>query len=128
MSRFHIVSRGRTYDGMQRCLVRFQVYLENTLTMTQFTEKSTEERNSATLKMDILKCTEGKTAAQFAAMIVIDQTRLSGLKVLFAVSAATPGGRARAIVHLWMGLGQTATTVEHGSSVFQKRVPMQLVE
>ena len=47
---------------MLRCNVRLQFDLENSLTTSQLTKKSADERNAATLMVEILKGTEGKIA------------------------------------------------------------------
>ena len=93
------VGAGRDMSSLcKRALDDFQFDLENARTMSQLTRKSTDERIAATLMIDVLKNTDGKTAAEVAGKSVTDQAGLSGSKVLFAVSAADTAGRARAMV------------------------------
>ena len=112
---------------MQRTLEDFQFDPENALTMSQLTGQSTEERNATTLFLELLKSTEGTTATSKSVMIVTGQARGSGLEVLFAVLAANPTGRGRAIARAdaghtkWCtGLGQSTRAVwyDHRSDVF----------
>ena len=91
----------------------FQFDLENVLTMSQLVGKSAEDRNAASVMLDILAGTKNKTAADVAVEIVTDAQKLSGQKVLYAVLAANIAGRAKVIVREddkeWcMGLGQAA--------------------
>ena len=79
---------------MQRTLENFQFDLEFELTMSELTGKSKEERNEATLMIEILMGTEGKPTAVVAAVGVADQTQPRGLKVFFAVWTANTAGRA----------------------------------
>ena len=58
------------YDGQQRSLEDFQFDLENVLTMSQLVGKSAEERNAASVMLDILAGTKNKTAAEVAVEIV----------------------------------------------------------
>ena len=60
------------HDG---CL---QFDLEKVLTMSQMVEKSTEERNAASVMLDILAGTKNMTAAEVAAEVVTDAPTLSG--------------------------------------------------
>ena len=60
--------------------------------------KSVEERNAASVMLDILAGTKNKTAAEVAAEVVTEAARVSGLEVLYAVLAATSAGRAKVIV------------------------------
>ena len=53
------------------------------LTMSQLAGKSTEERNAASVMLDILASTKNKTAAEVAVEIVTVASRLSGQKVLW---------------------------------------------
>ena len=80
------------YDGQHRSLEDFQFDLENVLTMSQFVEKSAEERNTASVMLDILASTKNKAAAEVAAKMVTDAPRLSGRKEMYAVLAANSAG------------------------------------
>ena len=86
------------YDGQQRSLEDFQFGLENMLAMSQLVGKSAEERNAASVMLDILAGTKNKTAAEVAAEVVTEAPNVSGQKVLYAVLAANNAGRARMIV------------------------------
>ena len=55
-----------------------QLGLENVLTMSQLIEKSTEQRNAASVMLDILAGTKNMTAAEVAAEVVTDAPTLSG--------------------------------------------------
>ena len=79
------------YDGQQRSLEDFQFDLENVLTMSQLVGKSAEERNAASLMLDILASTKNKIAVEVAVEIVTDAPTISGQEVLYAVLAATTG-------------------------------------
>ena len=85
-------------DGQQRSLEDFQFDLENVLTMSQLVGKSAEERNAATVMLDILAGAKNKTAAEVAAEIVTEASTLSGQLVLCAVLAANTAGRSKVIV------------------------------
>ena len=65
------------YDGQQRSLEGFQFDLENVLTVSQLFGKSAEERNAASVMLDILAGTQDKTAAEVAVEIVTDAQMLS---------------------------------------------------
>ena len=88
----------RAYDGQQRNLEDFQFDLEKGLTMSQLFGKSAEERNAASVMLDILAGTKNKTAAEVAVQIVTEAPRTSGQKVLYAVLAANTAGRANVVV------------------------------
>ena len=62
--------------------------------MSQLVGKSAEERNAASVMLDILAGTKNKTAAKVAVEIVKDAPKLSGLKVLYAALATNTAGRA----------------------------------
>ena len=106
----------------------FQFGLDNAVMVAHLTEKSTEERNAATLMIDIVEGTEAKTAAAVASMSVTDQARLGGLKVLCAEFTVNTSGRARAIVRedterngQWsMGLDQALFGTNTGATCFDK--------
>ena len=84
---------------MQRSgLEDFQFDLEKMLTMSQLVGKSAEERNAASVMLDILAGTRNGSAAEVAAEIVTHAAKVSGQKVLYAVLAANTAGRARMIV------------------------------
>ena len=76
------------YDGTQRSLEDFQFDLENMLTMSQLVGKSAEERNAASVMLEILAGTKNRTAAEAAAEVVTDRQRSVDKKVLYAVLAA----------------------------------------
>ena len=76
-----------SYDGQQRSVEDFQFDLEIVLTMSQLVGKSAEERNAASVMLDIL-----------AVEIVTEAPRISGQMVLYAVLAASTAGRAEVIV------------------------------
>ena len=69
-------------DGQQRSLEDFQFDLENVLTISQRVGKSAEERNAASVMLDILAGTKNKTAAEVAGEVVTEAPRISGQKVL----------------------------------------------
>ena len=85
------------YDGQQRSLEDFQFDLENVLTMSQLVGKSAEERNAASVMLDILASTKDKTAAEVAGPVITDPSRLSEQKVLCATVAADTARRAKEI-------------------------------
>ena len=64
------------YDGQQRSLEDFQCDIENVLKVG----KSAEERDAASVILDILARTTSKTAAEVAADVVTDAPSLSGPK------------------------------------------------
>ena len=66
--------------------------------MSQQVGKSAEERNAASVMLDILAGTKNRAAAEVAAEVVAEATKVSGQKVLYAVLAANTAGRARMIV------------------------------
>ena len=70
-----------TCNQLQLNFEDFQFDLENALTISQLIGKSTEEGHAATLIIEILKSTEGKTATEVSVMTVTDQARSSGLEV-----------------------------------------------
>ena len=73
----------------------FQFDLESMLTMSQLVGKSAEERNAASVMLDILVRTKDRTAAEVAAEVVTDTVKVSGQNVLYAVVAANTAVRAR---------------------------------
>ena len=75
-----------SYDGQQRSVEDFQFDLETVLTMSQLVGKSAEERNAASVMLDI-----------FAVEIVTEAPRIKQM-VLYAVIAASTAGRAEVIV------------------------------
>ena len=98
MTSLHNINPDGAYDGQQRSLEDFQFDLENVLTMSQLVGKSAEERNAASVMLDILAGTKNKTAAEVAVEVVTEAPRVSGQKVLYAVLAANTAGRAKVIV------------------------------
>ena len=66
--------------------------------MSRLVGKSAEERNGASVMVDIFAGTKNKTAAEVAVEIVTDAPKLSGQKVLYAVLAADTAGRAKVLV------------------------------
>ena len=98
MTSVYDINPDGAYDGMQRSLEDFQFDLENMLTMSQLVGKSAEERNTASVMLDILAGTKNGTAAEVAAEVVTDPAKVSGQKVLYAVLAANTAGRARMTV------------------------------
>ena len=66
--------------------------------MSQLVGKSAEERNAASVMLDILAGTKNKTAAEVAVEVVTEAQRISGQKVLYAVLAANTAGRVKVIV------------------------------
>ena len=66
--------------------------------MSQLVGKSAEDRNAASVMLDILAGSKKKTAAEVVAEVVTDAAKVSGPKVLYAVLAANTAGRARMIV------------------------------
>ena len=97
MTNLHNINPDGAYDGTQRRLEDFQCDLENMFTMSQLVGKS-EERNAASVMLDILAGTKNRTAAEVAAEVVTDPTKVSGPKVLYAVLAANTARGARMIV------------------------------
>ena len=82
MQLVHVASLHNTnpdgaHDGQQRSIEGFQFDLENVLTVSQLFGKSAEERNAASVMLDILAGTKDKTAAEVAVEIVTDAPMLS---------------------------------------------------
>ena len=98
MTSLHNINPDGAYDGTQRSLEDFQFDLENMLTMSQLVGKSVEERNASSVMLHPLAGTKNKTAAEVAAEVVTDVSKVSGQKVLYAVLAANTAGRARMTV------------------------------
>ena len=98
MTSLYNINPAGAYDGTHRSLEDFQFDLENMLTMSQLVGKSAEERNAASVMLDILAGTKNRTAAEVAAEVVTDAARVSGQKVLYAVLAANTAGRTRITV------------------------------
>ena len=98
MTSLYNINLDGAYDGQQRSLEDFRFDLENVLTMSQLVGMSAEERNAVSVMLDILACTENKTAAEDAVEIVTDAPKNSGQKVLYAVLAANTARRAKVIV------------------------------
>ena len=94
---FTLSERTGERDGQPRSLEDFQFDLENVLTFPQLVGKSAEERNAASVMLEILAITKNKTA-EVATEVVIDASLLSGQRVLYAVLAANTAGRANVIV------------------------------
>ena len=69
------------YNGQQRSHEDSQFDLENVLTMSQLVGKSAEERNAASVRLDILAGTKNKTAAELAVEVVTVAPRICGPKV-----------------------------------------------
>ena len=86
------------YDEQQRSLEDLRFDLGNVLPMSQLVGKSAEERNAASVMLDILANTKNKTAAQVAVEVVTDAAKLTGQKVMYVVLAANSTGRAKVIV------------------------------
>ena len=66
--------------------------------MSRLVGKSAEERNAASVMLDILAGTKSKAAAEVVVEIVTEAPRISGRKLLYAVLAADTAGRAKVIV------------------------------
>ena len=98
MTSVYNINPDGAYDGQQQSLEDFQFDLENMLTTSQLFGKSAEERNVASVMLDILAGTKNKTAAEVAAEVVTEPPKVNGQKVLHAVLAANTAGRARMIV------------------------------
>ena len=98
MTSLYNINPDGAYDGTQRSLEDFQFDLENMLTMSQLFGKSAEERNAASVMLDILAGTKNRSAAEVAAEVATDPAKVSGHKLLYAVLAANTAGRARMIV------------------------------
>ena len=79
MTSLHKIHPDGASDGTQRSLEDVQFDLEKMLTMSQLVEKSAEERNAASVMLDILAGTKNKTAAEVAAEAVTDTAKVSGL-------------------------------------------------
>ena len=94
----HNINLDGACDGQQRSLEGFQFDFEIVLTLSQLVGKSAEERNAASVMLDILASTNEKTAAKVACAAITDPSRLSGQKVLSAVLAANTAGRAEDVV------------------------------
>ena len=98
MTSLYNINPDGAYDGQQRSLEDFQFDLENVLTMSQLAGKSAEERNAASVMLDILARTKNKIAAWVAVEVLTEPPRIIGQTVLYAVSAANTAGRAKVIV------------------------------
>ena len=98
MASLYNVNPDGAYDGQQRSQKDFQFDLENVLTMSQLVGKSAEERNAATLMLDILASTKEKSAAEVEAEVSTDPAKIDGQRVLYAVLAANTAGRGKMIV------------------------------
>ena len=66
MTSLYNINPDGAYDGQQRSLDDFQFDLENVLTMSQLVGKSAEERNAASVMLEILAGTKNKTEAEVA--------------------------------------------------------------
>ena len=88
MTSLYNINPDGAYDGQQRSLEDFQFDLEKVLTMLQLVGKSAEERNAASLMLEILASTKNKTESEVATEVVTEAPRISGQKVLYAVLAA----------------------------------------
>ena len=88
MASLYNINHEGAYDGQKRSLEDLQFDLESVLTMSQQVGKSAEERNAASVLLDILAGTTNKIAAEVAVEIVADAPKLSGQNVLCAVLAA----------------------------------------
>ena len=64
--------------------------------MSQLVGKTAEDRNAASMMLDIFVGSKDKTAAAVAGTAITDTSRLSRQK--YAVLAANTGGRAREIL------------------------------
>ena len=80
-------------DGLED----FQFGLENVFAVSQLVGTSAEERNAASVMLDILTGTMNKTAAEVAVGVVTEAPR-TGQKVPYAVLAANTAGRTKVIV------------------------------
>ena len=68
------------HHGTQRSPEYFQFDLENMPTMSQLVGKSADERNAASVMLEILAGTKNRTAAEAAAEVVTDAAKVSGQK------------------------------------------------
>ena len=91
MAGLHKIIQTIRLMGMLRTLAGFQVDLENTLTMSQLTGKSTNERHAVNLIIEIFRISESQTAAEVWVTAFTDEARNSGLKVSFAKQQAQLG-------------------------------------
>ena len=80
MTSLNNINPDGAYDGTQRSLEDFQFDLENMLTMSQLVGKSADERNAASVMLEILAGTKNRTAAEAAAEVVTDAAKVSGQK------------------------------------------------
>ena len=133
MTSLYNINLDGAYDGTQWNLEYFQFDLENMLTMSQLVGKSAEERNAASVMLDILAGTKDSAAAEVAAEIVTDVAKVSGEKVLHAVLAANTAGRAIMIVHedntkngAWAGQAARKVWSRIGSDEFHRSVSIRL--
>ena len=78
MTSLHNINPDGAHDGQQRSLEDFPFDLENVLTLFQLVVKSAEERNAASVMLDILADTKNKTAAEVAVEIGTEAPRISG--------------------------------------------------
>ena len=88
MASLYSINHDGAHEGLQRSLEDFESDLESVLTMSQPVGMSAGERIAASVMPDILAGTKNQTAAEVAVEIVTDASRLSGLKVLYAVLVA----------------------------------------
>ena len=129
MTSLYNINPDGAHDGQQRSLEAFQ----NVLTMSQLVGMSAEERNSASVMLDILARTKNKTAAEVAVEVVTEAPRISGQKVLYAVLAANTAGRAKVIVRedahgLAPGCATGLVETRRRRDEFHRRISIQLAE
>ena len=136
MTSLYNINPDGAFDGQPRSLEDFQFDLENVLTMSQMVGKSAEERNAASVMLDILAGTEKQTAAEVAVENVTEEPRISGQKVLYAVLAANTAARAKVIVRedatkngawAWARLRESFGR-DWGTTNFHRSVSTQLAE
>ena len=73
MTNLNNINPDGAHHGTQRSLEDSQFDLENMLTMSQLVGKSAEERNAASVMLEILASTKNRTAAEAAAEVVTDR-------------------------------------------------------
>ena len=67
----HNINLDGACEGQQRSLEGFQFDFEIVLTLSQLVGKSAEERNAASVKLDILASTNEKTTAKVACAAIL---------------------------------------------------------
>ena len=72
------ISADEPYDGLNRTFEDFKFDVENALTLTQLTGKSTDEKNAATVMMRLLANIERLTTEEVANLGFADEQEKEG--------------------------------------------------